>query len=227
MIVSQQLLEHLGICVSAIGGVLAARGKGIDLFGVLVLALVTSFGGGTVRDLLVGDAPVVWLRSSSYLLNALITGLLAFFIMRSWNLPRQALLVADAFALALFTILGARKGIDLQFSMPVAVLLGVVTGVAGGIIRDVLIGQVPLVFQPQIHLYATASLCGGILFTILRQWSIPDSTATPVGAITVLALRLIAIHWRLSLLFLKKILRPVQSINYVRFIPAARHQSIG
>src|SRR5262249_11519208 len=139
-----------------ITGVLAARGKRIDLFGIMVLALVTAFGGGTVRDLLVGDLPVVWLRSSAYLLNAAATALLTFFFARLWDPPRRVLLVADAFALALFTMIGARKGVALQFTAPVAVLLGVVTGVAGGILRDVLIGEVPLVFQPEIHLYATA-----------------------------------------------------------------------
>jgi len=128
----QLILEHVGISVSAIGGVLAARGKSIDLFGVIVLALVTAFGGGTVRDLLVGDLPVVWLRTSDYLLNATITALATFFVVRLKPLPRMALLIADAFALALFTMIGTRKGASLHLSLAVAVLLGVVAGVAGG-----------------------------------------------------------------------------------------------
>src|SRR6185436_13843801 len=123
-------------------------------------ALVTAFGGGTVRDVLVNDLPPVWLRVPDYLLNATLTAVAAFFIVRLRALPRGALLVADAFALALFTMIGTRKGVALEFSASVAVLLGVVTGVAGGILRDVLTGDVPLVFQPQIHLYATAALCG-------------------------------------------------------------------
>src|SRR3954462_9463502 len=135
-------LEHFGVGVSAISGVLAARGKRVDLFGVLVLALVTAFGGGTVRDLLVGDLPVVWIREPAFLLNASIMALLTFFVRRVRELPRGFLLVADAFALALFTIIGTRKGVALQFAPPVAVLLGVVTGVAGGILRDVLTGEV-------------------------------------------------------------------------------------
>src|SRR5436190_3179995 len=99
---SRLVLEHLGIAVSALSGALAARGKRIDLFGILVLALVTAFGGGTVRDLMVGDLPVVWLRSPEYLMNATATALLAFFVIRFWELPFQVLLVADAFALAFF-----------------------------------------------------------------------------------------------------------------------------
>src|SRR5205809_6356690 len=101
----QLFLEHVGISVSDVGGVLAARGKRIDLFGALVLALVTAFGGGTVRDLLVGDLPVSWLRNPAYLLNASASAMVAFFAVRLWDVPRQALLVADAFALALFTMI--------------------------------------------------------------------------------------------------------------------------
>jgi uncharacterized membrane protein YeiH len=195
----QQLLEQFGIAVAAVTGVLAARGKRIDLFGALVLALVTAFGGGTVRDILVGDTPVQWLQNPGYLLNAATTALAAFFAVRVWTLPRQALLVADACALALFTMIGARKGIALEFSTSVVVLLGVVTGVAGGIVRDVLIGEVPLVFQPEIHLYATAAMCGASAFALLRQAGIPEHAATAAGASLVLALRLAGIRWRLSL----------------------------
>jgi len=179
--------------------VLAARGKQVDLFGVIVLALVTSFGGGSVRDLMVGDLPVVWLRSPEYLLNATVTAVLAFFIARVWRLPRQVLLVADAFALALFTLIGARKGVLLGFSAPVTILLGVITGVAGGILRDVLLGEVPLVFQPKIHLYATAAMAGAAVFTGLVRGRFAESIATPIGIGLILALRLGAIHWRVTL----------------------------
>jgi uncharacterized membrane protein YeiH len=195
----QRCLEHFGIAVSAITGVLAARGKRIDLFGVLVLALVTSFGGGTVRDLLVGDFPVVWLRSPEFLLNATSVALLTFFTVRMWNLPHNVLLIVDAFALALFSMLGAQKGIALGFSAPVTVLLGVVTGVAGGIIRDVLTGEVPLVFQPEIHLYATAALAGAAAFVILVRLRLDAAIATPLGLAMVLGLRLLGIRWRLTL----------------------------
>lgn len=195
----QRCLEHFGIAVSAVTGVLAARGKRVDLFGVLVLALVTAFGGGTVRDLLAGDLPVVWLRSPEFLLNATSVALLTFFTLRIWNLPQNVLLIADAFALALFSMLGARKGIAFGFSAPVTVLLGVVTGVAGGIIRDVLTGEVPLVFQPEIHLYATAALAGSAAFVTLVRLGLDEPLATPLGLALVLGLRLVGIRWRLTL----------------------------
>jgi uncharacterized membrane protein YeiH len=195
----QLLLEHFGVFVAAITGVLAARGKGVDLFGVLVLALATAFGGGTMRDLLVGDLPVVWLRSPGYLINATSAALLTFVVCRFRALPERVLLIADAFTLAFFTMLGAEKGVMRELSAPVAVLLGVVTGVAGGILRDVLLGTVPMVFRPEIRLYATAALCGAVVFVTLHAFGLVGTPAVVIGAAVVLALRLAGICWSISL----------------------------
>ena len=195
----QLWLEHFAVGVSAITGVLAARGKRVDLFGVLVLALVTAFGGGTVRDVLAGDLPVVWIREPSLLLNATGIALLTFFIRRVRELPRTFLLVADAFALALFTIVGTRKGVAMEFAMPVSVMLGVITGVAGGILRDVLTGEVPLVFRPQIYLYATAALAGATVFVVWNHFAPNPPAPTVVCTGLILALRLAGIRLKLSL----------------------------
>jgi len=200
----QLWLEHFAVSVSAISGVLAARGKNVDLFGVLVLALVTSFGGGTVRDVLSGDLPVVWIREPSFLLNVTVTAFVTFFVRRLRELPHGFLLVADAFALALFTIVGTRKGVAMNFAPPVAVLLGVVTGVAGGILRDVLTGEVPLVFRPQIYLYATAALAGAAAFVTWNHFAPNQPAATMVCTALILALRLTGIRLRLSLPVLKE-----------------------
>ena len=195
----QLWLEHFGVAVSAISGVLAGRGKRVDLFGVLVLALVTAFGGGTLRDLLVGDLPVVWLREPVLLLNATVVALLTFFMRRVRELPRGFLLVADAFALALFTIVGTRKGVAMNFDAPVAVMLGVITGVAGGILRDVLTGEVPMVFRPQIYLYATAALLGGTAFVVANHWWPNQPAVTVLCTALILTLRLVGIRLKLSL----------------------------
>lgn len=195
----EHFLEHFAIGVAAITGVLAARGKGVDLFGVVVLALVTAFGGGTVRDLLVGDTPVAWLRNPTYLLTASLVAVATFFVPRLHKLPDKVLLVADAFALALYTIVGTRKGVTLQFAAPVAVLLGVVTGVAGGMLRDIMTGEVPLVFRPHIRLYATAAMAGAAVFVVLiRRW--PGQPAVTIVAVSlILALRLTGIWLKISL----------------------------
>ena len=195
----QLVLEHFGVFVAAITGVLAARGKRLDLFGVLVLALVTAFGGGTVRDLLVGDGPVAWLRGPEFLLNAVLAALLTFSVESMRSIPRGALAVADAFALALFTIIGTTKGVSLHFSAPVSVLLGVVTGVAGSILRDVLTGSIPALFQSSTHLYATAAMSGAALFTTLHALGHSGAIVTITSTAVIVAVRLAAIKWHLTL----------------------------
>jgi uncharacterized membrane protein YeiH len=193
------LLDHLGVAVGAMSGVLGARGKQIDLFGVLVLAIVTAFGGATVRDVLVGDLPVVWLRGPWLLVNATLVGLLTFIVARWHEPPRRAFLVVDAFVLAAFAMIGTRKGLTLGFSAPICVLLGVITGIAGGILRDVLMREVPVVFRSEIHLYATAALFGAALCVVLRLTGVSEMIALFAGGGLVLLLRLAAIRWKLSL----------------------------
>lgn len=192
-------LEHFAVAVCAISGVLAAAGKRLDLFGVLVLALVTAVGGGTIRDLCIGAVPVFWVQDPSYITNSSITALLTFFIARFWIIPHRALDIADAFGLALFTIVGVEKSLLYQSSTIIAIMLGVVTGVAGGMLRDVLRREVPLVFQPEIYLYATAAFFGAVVFVLLRQafGDFPGMRLIAMGVI--LFLRLAAIGWKLRL----------------------------
>ena len=125
----QYVLEHVGVAVAAITGVLAARGKRVDLFGVIVLALVTAFGGGTLRDLLVGDTPVFWVRDPNFLLSATAIAVVSFFVARFHEFPLAVLLVADAFALALFTMIGVKKALAFQVAPSIAIAMGVITGV--------------------------------------------------------------------------------------------------
>jgi uncharacterized membrane protein YeiH len=195
----QYMLEHFGVGVAAVTGVLAARGKKVDLFGVMVLALVTAFGGGTLRDLLVGDRPLFWIRDPSFLLNASAIALVVFVIARFRELPQQVLLVADAFALALFTMIGVKKALAFQVPPSIAVAMGVITGVAGGMMRDVLAGEIPLVFRREIYLYATAALCGAIVFVLLNRWSMREQGTMVLAAATTLVLRLAGIRWKLAL----------------------------
>lgn len=195
----QPLLEHFGIAIAALTGVLAARGRRVDLFGVLVLAVVTALGGGTLRDLLAGDTPVLWVRQPEHLLNAVAVAVAGFFVARHRQPPLAALHVADAFALALFSIIGAKKALGLDFSPAVAVAMGVITGVAGGILRDVLVGEIPLVFRPEIHLYATAALAGVALHVALRPHIGSETGLTVLSTGAILVLRLAAIRWRLAL----------------------------
>jgi uncharacterized membrane protein YeiH len=195
----QYPLEHFGVGVGAITGVLAARGKKVDLFGVMVLALVTAFGGGTLRDLLVADLPVIWMRDPSFLFNASAVAVATFFIARVRPFPRVVLLVADALALALFTIIGTKKALGVPTAPSVAVAVGVITGVAGGVMRDVLTGEIPMVFRQEIYLYATAAMCGAAAFVWLDHWPLGEPLHWLASAGLILALRLAAIRWKLAL----------------------------
>lgn len=195
----QYVLEHLGVAVAALTGVLAARGKKVDLFGVVVLAMVTALGGGTLRDLLVGYVPVIWIRDPTFLLNASGVAVGAFFVARWHPFPRAVLLVADACALALFTMIGVQKALGFALAPSVAVAMGVITGVAGGIMRDLLTGEIPLVFRREIYLYATAALCGALLLVLLERWSGRHQVNMLAGAALTLFLRLAAIRWKLAL----------------------------
>jgi uncharacterized membrane protein YeiH len=195
----QYSLEHFGVAVAAITGVLAGRGKRVDLFGVLVLAVVTAFGGGSVRDLCLGSKPVFWIDDPYFVFNALGVGLVTFFVARFHPLSGVALQVADAFALAFFTMVGAQKSLHLGTSSAIAVAMGVITGVAGGMIRDVLTGEIPLVFRQQIYLYATASLVGAVAFVLLSHWRPDYQVNLLIGTAITLALRLGAIRWKVTL----------------------------
>ena len=199
------LSQHFGVVVGAISGVLAAGGKGIDLFGVIVLGLVAALGGGTLRDVVLGPDPnsgcsaVFWIRDSSYVVTGIVASVLMFFIARRRVMPQKLLAVADAFVLASFAILGAGKAMTFHAGGVNAIVLGVITGVAGGIVRDVLVGEIPLVFRKETYFYATAAFAGATVFVVMEEWLPGNSTGGFVGGGITLALRFVAIQWKLSL----------------------------
>lgn len=192
------LLDYFGVSVSALSGVLAAREKSLDLFGVLVLALVTALGGGSVRDMLAGNGAVSWLLAPGIFHTVCIAALVAFVACRWWEPPKTLFQIADALALCFFAVAGTRKGMALGFAPSVSVALGVTSGVAGGIIRDTLMSRVPLVFQKQTYFYATAALFGGLSYTLLRG-PLGDDRATWISVSAAILLRLGAIRYRLTL----------------------------
>ena len=138
-------LDLLGTVVFAVTGLLAARRKQLDLFGAIVIAMVTAIGGGTLRDLII-DVPVFWTQQDIYIYVVVISALALFFLARYKRLPVKLLLFLDALGLAVFTVIGTQKAMALGFSDPIAIMTGIMTGVVGGIIRDVLVGEIPLVF---------------------------------------------------------------------------------
>lgn len=191
-------LDLAGVTVFALSGVILACRSRMDPFGMLVLAAMTGIGGGTLRDLLLGIRPVFWVTDPTYLWVIIITVVISIvgfhYIHR---LSRIVLPVLDAFGLAIFTIIGAHKALALGHGGTVAVLMGLLTGVAGGMLRDVLARRVPMVLRQEI--YATASIAGAWTYVILYSQPIHPYTTIALPILVILALRLSAIYWRLSL----------------------------
>lgn len=192
------VIDLIGVGVFAITGALAAGRKRLDLIGVLVLALVTAIGGGTIRDLLLDRHPIVWLADPAYLIVIVASAFATMAYVRWRPPPETALLVADALGLALFSVAGAQ--IAQRAGLPAAsgVALGTITGAAGGVLRDVLTAEIPLVFKPGA-LYATAAIVGTSLYFVLDAVGIARQTAALVGIAVVTVVRLSAIWWGLRL----------------------------
>ena len=191
-------LELLGVAVFAVSGVLAAGRKGLDVVGVAVIATVTAVGGGTLRDLLLDRHPTFWIADTTYLWVILGATAVTIAYVRFWIATRRALLVADALGLAFFTIAGVQIAEQAGVSDLIAVLMGTITGVAGGVFRDVLTAEIPLVMRPG-RLYATAAIVGAASYVLLVRWGISSDAAALVGMAAIAGLRLAAILWRLEL----------------------------
>jgi len=184
------------VALSAITGVLEAGRKPIDLFGVVLVALTSALGGGTMRDLLLGRQ-VFWVADQTYLVAAIAAGVATFVLVRLARLPANLFMVPDALGLALFTIIGTQAGLTYGAPWIVASLLGVVTGVFGGVLRDILCNEVPLVFAGE--LYATASWAGAVAFISLLHAGVAGSIASLIAMAAIFSLRLAAIYWHLTL----------------------------
>jgi uncharacterized membrane protein YeiH len=192
------LLDLIGVAVFAVSGALVAGRKHLDLLGVAVIATVTAIGGGTIRDLLLDRHPVFWIGDPTYLLVILLAAALTILYSRLRKPPRVSLLIADAFGLALFTVSGAQVAEQRDLPGIIVVLMGTITGTAGGLLRDVLCAEVPLLLR-QADLYATAAIIGATAYLIVQAVGLEPTHAALVGMATIVALRLAAILWRLRL----------------------------
>jgi len=192
-------LSLLGVAVFAASGALAAGRKRFDWIGVGVIALVTALGGGTLRDLLLDRHPIFWMADPAYLWIVLASVVMTLLYVRRRRAPASALLVADALGLALFTISGAQVAEQLAQPGVIVVALGALTGAAGGVLRDVLCNEVPLLFGPLDTLYATAALAGAGAYLALQAAGVERATAALLGMGVVAGLRLAAIAWQLRL----------------------------
>jgi uncharacterized membrane protein YeiH len=192
------LIDLFGTAIFAISGVLLAGRLRMDPFGVVVLGSVTAIGGGTIRDIALGATPVFWITNTTYLWVILITCFLTMLIVRRpKRLPWWILPVCDAIGLSVFVGIGVDKAMSYQPSALVAIIMGVLTGCGGGIIRDILAREIPMVLRSEV--YATACIIGGIFHTTALNMGYDHKTAFLAGVTSTLIIRLGAIRWHLSL----------------------------
>ncbi len=187
------LLDLVGTAAFAASGAWVGVRKRMDLFGVLVLGVVTAVGGGTLRDLLLGDTPPFSLQDERYIYIAISVSLIVFANRVRFKLLEKPLLYFDAVGLGTFVVIGTTKALDFQLGWLGAILMGVMTGTAGGVFRDVLANQVPLILRREI--YASACVAGGALLVILEQSGAGRFVAALLAAGTVILVRLLAIRY--------------------------------
>jgi uncharacterized membrane protein YeiH len=191
------LLTYLAVAASAISGTLEARKYEMDVVGATTVAFVTAFGGGTLRDLLLGRTPIFWLMDPWLSITTFAIAIISFYLIN--RISDKLLLIPDALGLGFFSVLGATFALQMNLSLLVASLMGVVTGMFGGILRDVLCNKIPHVFKSGTELYATCSFIGTWVFILLVVLKVDISLASWIGTFTVLGLRILAIRFRLTL----------------------------
>ncbi len=189
-------IDLIGTFVFAVSGVLAGVEKKFDLFGVLILAFVTAVGGGTLRDVLIGSTPVAWMNNEIYFYLILAALPFCYFFKSKIIYLRHSFFLFDTLGIALFTILGLQKTLALGLSPLIAVLMGVVSACFGGIIRDVLSNEIPLIFRKEV--YAFACLLGALSF-LGASYVLPVNIAMIVSISVVIIIRVLAIQrgWEL------------------------------
>ena len=190
-------LDLLGTAAFAASGALAGVQRRMDLLGVVVLGLVTAVGGGTIRDVLLGTVPPFCFNDENYLYLSIVVALLVFYFHHSLDFLHRPLLYFDALGLGTFLVIGTGKALAYHHGFLVAVMMGVMTATAGGVVRDVLSDQVPFILQKEI--YATACIFGGILYYVLYRAGVNESLTAVIAALFVVIIRVIAIHRHWSL----------------------------
>ena len=190
-------LDLFGTFIFAVTGALMGIHKKLDLLGVFVVGFVTAVGGGTLRDLILGAAPVFWLKDINYLFAVLAGAILTFLLGKRVLRLKVFLSVSDALGLGVFTMIGISKALSASLSPVFCVMMGVTTAVAGGMIRDSLCQEIPMVLSREI--YATACIAGGILFFILMWAGMPETVNAVLSGSVIIAIRLISIRMNLSL----------------------------
>jgi uncharacterized membrane protein YeiH len=193
----QYPLELIGTFVFAISGALAVRDKEHDLFGAGFTGFITAIGGGTLRDVFLGSYPLVWI-GDIFFLYAILAGVLAAFIFPKFLLKlRKTMFLFDTLGIGFFTVLGVEKALSLGVRPEVAAIMGMFTAVMGGVIRDTLVNEIPILFRKEI--YASACLAGAILYLVLHYLGLERDYNLLISTFVVIAIRMVAFRYKLSL----------------------------
>ena len=184
--------DIIGTFVFAISGVLTASTKKFDVFGAFIIAFVTALGGGTLRDILLGNFPVVWVRDLNYLYLIMLAFVIALVFKKQIIKLRKTLFLFDTIGIGVFTILGLQKALELGVPAPIAVAMGTISAVFGGVLRDILCGTAPLIFRREI--YATPCIMGGMTYLLLLHFTGKTNMIILITALMIISIRLLAVR---------------------------------
>ena len=189
-----QLLEIIGTMAFAMSGALTAMNKKMDPFGVFIIAFVTAVGGGTLRDVLIGRTPVGWMLDIRYVYLIIVGFILAILFRKKFDRLRTSLFLFDTIGLGVFTLIGLEKGINIGLHPVICIALGTITACFGGVIRDILCTEIPVIFR--IEIYATICIFGGIVFFLLRKLNLENDFLYLATSIIIITIRLMAVKFK-------------------------------
>lgn len=193
------IIDFIGVTVFAISGALAAVEKKLDIFGISAVAFITALGGGTLRDLLIGSTPVGWMNDLRYLIMIVVGILISIIFRKHVQKLRKTFFLFDTIGIAVFTVLGLQKALALDIHPLIAVLMGLISAVFGGVARDVICNEIPLIFRKEI--YALACLLGGFVFIFIRYLEVGSTLNILITITFIFIFRLLAVRykWNLSI----------------------------
>jgi uncharacterized membrane protein YeiH len=191
------IIDLLGTIAFAISGVLVAMNKKMDPFGILIIAFVTAVGGGTLRDILIGQTPVGWMKDMTFTYVILGSAVFAVILRNKINYLRTSLFLFDTIGIGLYTVIGIEKGLSAGLHPIICIALGTMTACFGGVIRDILCNEIPVIFRKEI--YATACILGGLSYFLIRKLPLESDFVFMIAGAIVILVRLLAVKFKIAL----------------------------
>ncbi|MCB0459820.1 MAG: trimeric intracellular cation channel family protein [Flavobacteriaceae bacterium] len=190
-------LDLLGTIAFAISGTLAAIHKRLDLFGIFIIAFVTAVGGGTIRDVLIGRYPIGWMNDLNYVYAIIGSTVFAILVRKRIDFLRTSLFLFDTIGLGIFTIIGTEIGIEYNLHPIISISLGVISATFGGVIRDILCNDIPVIFRKEV--YASACIAGAVVFLLLTKLDVNTNLNYIITSLIIISIRLLAVKFKLAL----------------------------